>query len=358
MKKTALILSFCLVLLAGCGRVDSADNSGNVKPFEIENTTKTGSDNDENGNSAQAVQTGAAVTTVSGDTATTTVRTGQVQLVKRTGVTPTAQVTTPAPPTRPSTPSGGNNGGGNSSPVQTNPPATSIHRPAATTTVTTTPAPVGPTVITKDNITCSLKDNGVEIAVTAQDGSVKTQLIGLDQNIVEGIKNAYAEGKTAPSQRIVIADFDFDGVDEIFIPTEIGEYNTLGVYKKYDDASGQYADWSGMDAVSGYAEANSETLTIQFTTRKNEHEYEVLTYTWENIIGDDGQIIGRQLVPVNSVNHYRLDDSAEELWNVYIDYCDYVGGAKQITKREKVIFNEVYEIVGAEEIDITWETRA
>ncbi|MBP3380623.1 MAG: hypothetical protein J6K77_07165 [Ruminococcus sp.] len=358
MKKTALILSFCLVLLAGCGRVDSVDNSGNVKPFEIENTTKSGSENDVTGDHDPAVQTGAAMTTVSGDTVTTTVRTGAVQLVKRTGVTPPAQVTTPTPPIRPNTPSGGNNGGGGNTPAppQTNPPATSIHRPAATTTVTTTPAPIGPTVITKDGITCSLKDNGVEVRIKAQDGSEKTQLIGLDQNIVEGIKNAYIEGKTAPSQRIVIADFDFDGVDEIFIPTEIGEYNTLGVYKKYDEASGQYTDWDGMNAVSGYAEANGDTQTIQFTTRKNEHEYETLTYSWQDIVDDNGQVIGKQLVPVNSVNHYRLDDSPEELWNVYVDYCDFADGKKQITKREKLIFNEVYEVVGAEEIEITWET--
>lgn len=355
MKKTALILSFCLVLLAGCGRVDSVDNNGNVKPFEIENTTKNGSEN--GGSSDLAVQTGAAVTTVSGDTATTTVRTGSVQLVKRTGVTPTAQVTTPTPPTRPNTPSGGNNGGGNSSPVQTNPPATSIHHPAATTTVPTTPAIVGPTVITKDGITCSLKNNGVEVTIKAQDGSEKTQLIGLDKSIVDGIKNAYIEGKTADSQRIVIADFDFDGVDEIFIPTEIGDYNTLGVYKKYDGASGQYTDWSGMDAVSGYAEADGDSQTIQFTTRKNEHEYETLTYSWQDVVDENGQIVGKQLVPVNSVNHYRLDDSPEEMWNVYVDYCDFVDGRKQITKREKLIFNEVYEIVDAEEIEITWETR-
>lgn len=356
MKKTAFILSFCLVLLAGCGRVDSAENSGNVKPFEIENTTNATTENDVSGDSDIAVQTGSAVTTGNESTATTTVRTGAVQLVKRTGVIPTAQVTTPAPPHRPSAPSGG--GVNTPAPNQTNPPATSIHRPATTTTtVTTTTAPVGPTVITKDSITCSLKDNGVEISVKAEDGSQKTQLIELDKSIVEGIKNAYAEGKTAPSQRIVIADFDFDGTDEIFIPTKIGEFNTLGVYKRYDDASGEYADWSGMDAVSGYAEANNEAQTIVFTTRKNEHEYETITYSWQDIVGDDGQITGRQLIPVNSVNHYRLDDSPEELWNVYVDYCDFVNGTKQITKREKLLFNEVYEIVGAEEIDITWETR-
>ncbi len=357
MKKTALILSFCLVLLTGCGRVDSAENSGNVKPFEIENTTKATTENDVNGDPDIAVQTGSAVTTDNGNTVTTTVRTGAVQLVKRTGLIPTAQVTTPAPPTRPSAPTGGGNVN-HPAPHQTNPPATSIHHPATTTTVvTTTPAPVGPTVITKDNITCSLKDNGVEVSVKAEDGSQKTQLIELDKNIVDGIKNAYAEGKTAPSQRIVIADFDFDGVDEIFIPTEIGEFNTLGVYKKYDDASGEYADWSAMDAVPGYAEANADTGNIVFTTRKNEHEYETITYSWQEIVGDDGQVTGKQLVPVNSVNHYRLDDSPEELWNVYVDYCDFVDGVKQITKREKLIFNEVYEIVGAEEIDITWETR-
>lgn len=357
MKKTALILSFCLVLLSGCGRVDSVENSGNVKPFKIENTTKTGSESDVDGDSEIAVQTGAAVTAANGDTVTTTVRTGSVQLVKRTGVTPSAQVTTPTPPSRPTSPTGG--GGGNTpTPNQTNPPATSVHRPATTTAaVTTTPAPVGPTVISKDNITCALKDNGVEVTVKAGDGSEKTQLIGLDKNIIEGIRNAYAEGKTSDSQRIVIADFDFDGVDEIFIPTEIGEYNTLGVYKKYDDASGEYSDWSGMGSVSGYAEANSDSQTITFTTRKNEHEYQTITFSWQDIIDENGQVSGKQLVPVTSVNHYRLDDSAEELWNVYVDYCDFVNGTKQITRREKLIFNEVYEIIGAEEIEITWETR-
>lgn len=357
MKKTALILSFCLVLLSGCGRVDSVENSGNVKPFEIENTTKTGSENDVNGDSDVPVQTGIAATAANGETVTTTVRTGSVQLVKRTGMTPSTQVTTPAPPSRPSSPSGG--GGGNTpAPNQTNPPATSVHRPATTTAaVTTTPAPVGPTVVSKDGVTCTLKDNGVEITVKAADGSEKTQLIELDKNIIQGIRNAYEEGKTADSQRIVIADFNFDGVDEIFIPTEIGEYNTLGVYKKYDDASGEYADWSGMDSVSGYAVANSDTQTITFTTRKNEYEYKTLTFSWQDVIGDDGQFIGKQLVPVNSVNRYRLDDSQEELWNVYVDYCDFVDGTKQITKREKLIFSEVYEIVGAEEIEITWETR-
>lgn len=160
--------------------------------------------------------------------------------------------------------------------------------------------------------------------------------------------NAYAEGKTEPQTRVVIRDFDFDGNPDLFIPQEITDINTSGVFRRYETETGTFEKWEEISDITGYAETDEENGTIIFTTTKNEYEYDTKIYSWN----EEGQ-----LVPVSRKIQFRINDSESEMWNVYVDYCEYPDGNETIVKRERLIFNDVYEIVGSQEIEIEWTLR-
>lgn len=335
MKKTAIILALFIAVLSGCGRVDSVDVDGEIKPFEIEQTTQDENSEDPE-NTDIPVVTG--ITTASDDhAAVTTMRTGAVNLVKRSGVVTTARVIPPSRgtvviPSRGTTPRPSNN---------TSPSTTTVATRVSTAPVTTAPPIEDHLVVSKDDLSCHVKNGVIEIVKNGV--SLQTVEISTD-----AVTEADANGNTEERAKICICDFDFDGNDDIFIPQEIGEFNTLGVFKRYDPNTGKFENWSEIEAITGYVVAYPDDQSLSFTSRKNEMEYEVKNFKWNDDKTLSAFLLKRQ---------YKLEGAEPDTWDYYVDTFEYPNGNETIVKREKLIFNDDNEIVGTQEVDIEWETR-
>lgn len=332
MKKTALISLIFLACLAGCGRVDSVDTD--VKPFEIEKTTTTAADAAQTTMSNDAFIQFGTNTTV--DPAMTTTGTLKVNLIKRSTVAG-GNVTTPARSTV-KVPSGVT-----ASP-STRPASQQTHTTVAPQTtappVTTQPQPEKmPDPVVRDNYQSAITANGVEIK---RDGEV-LQTIQIDTS---KILAAYADGKEHYTSNILINDFDFDGHYDLFIPQDVDDYNTMGIFMRYDSATDSFVTWQAMSEIKNYASTNDMDGTISTTSRKNSLEYSNMTYEWSN----------GNLALVHAERQYRLDDASGNA-NYYIDYFTFSGGTDTLIKREKVNFDDAGNVTGTEEISIEWTMR-
>lgn len=336
MKKTALISLLFVACLAGCGRVDSVDTD--VKPFEIEKTTTAATD------AAQTtmpngvyLQLGTATTA---DPSMTTTATLKVNLVKRSSI-PGGNVTTPArntvktparvtvapPATRPTTP--------------TKPPTKTTAAPQTTAPPATTQASPAkmPDPVVRDNYRSAITANGVEIK---RDGEV-LQTIHIDTS---KILAAYADGKEHSTSNIFMNDFDFDGHYDIFIPQDVDDYNTMGIFMRYNPETDSFEEWQGMSEIKNYAWTDDMDGTISTTSKKNALEYSNMTYEWS-----DGN-----LVLIHAERQYRLDDASGNA-NYYIDYFTFSDGTDTLVKREKVNFDGDGNVTGSTEISIDWTMR-
>lgn len=332
MKKTALISLLFLACLVGCGRVDSVDTD--VKPVEIEKTTTTADGSIQTTMPNDAVFQLGTTTTV--DPAMTTTGTVQVNLIKRSTVAG-GSITTPArgtvripsgvtvSPTRPATSQQTRT---TAAPQTTAPPATTQAQPEKM-----------PDPVVRDNYQSAITANGVEIK---RDGEV-LQTIQIDTS---KILAAYADGKEHSTSNIFINDFDFDGHYDIFIPQDVDDYNTIGIFMRYDSVTDSFVTWQAMSEIKNYASTNDMDGTISTTSRKNGLEYSNMTYEWSN----------GSLSLVHAERQYRLDDASGNA-NYYIDYFTFSGGADTLIKREKVNFDEAGNVTGTEEISIDWTMR-
>ncbi len=337
MKKSALITLLFVACLAGCGRVDSVDTD--VKPFEIEKNGTTTAD------AAQTTMPNGAIaqlgTATTADPSVTTTGTVKVNLVKRSSI-PGGNVTTPArntvktparvtvspPATRPATP--------------TQPPTKTTAAPQTTAPPVTTQAPPAklPDPVVRENYQSTITASGVEIK---RDGKV-LQTINIDTS---KILAAFADGKEHSTSNISMNDFDFDGHYDIFIPQDVDDYNTIGIFMRYNPETDSFEQWQGMsDIIKNYAWTNDADGTVSTSSRKNAFEYSNMTYEWS----------GGNLTLVHAERQYRLDDASGNA-NYYIDYFTFSNGADTLVKREKVDFDGEGNVTGSTEIPIEWTMR-
>lgn len=341
MKKTAILLALCMAALSGCGRVDSVDVDSDLQPFEIEKTTSESDDSD------SAVVPSAAVTTVSGEiqAGVTTVKTGAVNLIKRTGVVTAAKRT--AAPSRGTirVPSRPNN---TQRPVRTTSAATvttAVVTSAIVVTeppVTTIPDSENPAVVVRDDMTCRVGENS--ISVTYKGEPVQNIQISTDFML-----DAYANGNTDSSVLLNINDYDFDGHYDLFVPQSSDNFNTYGKYLRFNPETNVFEEWSAINGISTAALTSAEDGTLTSTVKTNDTEYEEKTYKWQTVNEETGE---KQLTLIRKKKQFLLDTAAP--YDIYIDYYEYTNGTEEIVKREKHIYDENNQYVGVEEIPIEW----
>lgn len=339
MKKTAILLALCMTALSGCGRVDSVDVDNDLQPFEIEKTTSEADDPD-----SEEIPF-AAVTTVSGENhaSETTVKTGAVNLVKRTGVVTAAKRT--AAPSRgtvkvPSRPNNNNT----QRPAGTTAAATVTTTVAAVTEppVTTIPNSENPAVVVRDDMTCRIGEGS--ISVTYKGEPVQNIQISTDF-----ILNAYANGNTDPSFLLNITDYDFDGHYDLFVPQSSDDYNTYGTYLHFNSETNVFENWSALSGISTSALTAAEDGTLTSTVKTNGTEYDEKTYKWQTVNEETGE---KQLTLIRRKKQFLLDTA--DPYDVYIDYYEYTNGIEEVVKREKHIYDENNQFIGVEEIPIEW----
>ncbi len=341
MKKTAILLALCMAALSGCGRVDSVDVDSDIKPFEIEKTTS------EEGDPDSAETPSAAVTTVSGElqSGVTTVKTGAVNLIKRTGVVTAAKRTVAPSRGTVRVPSRPNNN--TQRPAGTNAPT--VTTAVVTTTVaatephiTTIPDSENPAVVVRDDMTCRVGENTISV-------TYKGEPVQNIQVSTEFMLNAYANGNTDPSVLLNINDYDFDGNYDLFVPQSSDDYNTYGKYLRFNPETSLFEEWSAIGDISTSALTASDDGTLTATVKTNGTEYEEKTYKWQTINEETGE---KQLTLIRKKKQFLLDTANP--YDVYIDYYEYTSGTEEIVKREKHIYDENNQFIGVEEIPIEW----
>lgn len=341
MKKTAVILTLCMLVLVSCGKADVVEDSNplNIQKATVNTTTtnereeyKSPFGNSRSESSEVQITTPAETTVLENDIPVTTVRTGSAVLVKRTGVIPPSRGNVVIPyasnvvhVTKTTA---------INTTIAKKTTVTKTMAQATSTTVVTTMATENPADVTNGDITCRVQENGVEII---RDGKT-IQLIEIN---TEEMLYFYAESITDPSTLINIEDFDFDGYDDLFIPQNIGTLNTNGVYMHYNPETETFEEWEAMSEIKTYIFLDKENQKLKTSVRESASDHEGWTYIWND---------NKQLELVESWLQYAVDG------NIFVDYYEYPNGEKNLLRREQHIYDEDGHFVKTIEVPLEEET--
>lgn len=175
----------------------------------------------------------------------------------------------------------------------------------------------------------TVTEKGVEI--TQNNEIIQT----IEGNFLEELSSYNDIGKT-PEEFIVNEDYDFDGYDDLFIPTLIGRPNTPGTYYRYNAETGFFDEWDELNKIKLLASANPEAQTITLHENGSAVDRESTVYKWDNSV----------LKPISRERQYYSDQ-------LYIDTFEYdENGNQALVKRERVILDEDNNWLGTEEIEI------
>ncbi|WP_294752851.1 hypothetical protein [uncultured Ruminococcus sp.] len=215
-----------------------------------------------------------------------------------------------------------------------------VHR--TTTAASTTSVAESPTQTTsydpKDysNISFSLgtKPNEIKVIRKSKNGeeTAVQQLKDVDTTEIE--KELKNDDEKKLDDFIISADFDDDSYPDIFIIENQNELNKSGKYYRYDPESGEYTLWKEMNALKNLVELKElEDGNISVFDRKDEFEYELKTYTWDN---------DSKLVLKSSIHQYPVENGTDDP-DIYLEYVYYDAGGDEISRELKDISGNIIE---------------
>ena len=259
MKKYILPV-ILLALLTGCGKV--TDSSGDESRISIVSGTIEGSA------SPMTTSTRETVT----ENTTTTDQTTTDKKVAGDKIEDTT--TTRKAPTQPTTRSvsGGTSSGRGAGTTRYVPPMPRTTTTTAETTQTTT-------VDYRDQsgLTYAVKEGEIS---EMRDGKNIQRLENVDTDEVLPLLES---SSVSQDEVIVQGDFDFDGINDLFVAEKIGAMNTTGKYYRYDTEKGIYIAWSDLNKRQFKASLNSNDNTLTFYDKSEDKiEYESWTCKWND----------------------------------------------------------------------------
>lgn len=136
-----------------------------------------------------------------------------------------------------------------------------------------------------------------------------------------------------PEDCLNTTDFDFDGFDDLFIPTD--HLSAVGVYYRFNPETELFEEWNALNQIgeSVYTEKESESL-ISSHYDIDRKESEKCIYQWENA----------SLVRVSrELSYYGADGER---------YTDYFDSTDTLIKREHLLYDGYGHLKSAEEIEI------
>lgn len=350
MKKKAILFSLLMAAFTGCGRVDSVEVD-DITPHEIEQSI-----DEDNGEKTPKITlaTKKTVTTTaashSNNSETTTVPVSG-HLVKRTNISKktiasirrtTANSVRPSNTTTKITASNGT--GTNTSTTGTGTTAITTSVITTTTTAATTSNKVDPAYVSRDDMTCHVTENTIEVTIKGE----PVQNISIDTSYM---LDAFANGTTDPENCINICDLDFDGNFDLFIPQSKDEYNIYGKFLHFNPQTILFEEWDAMSGITTYTSSSADDGTICSTIRKDNMEFEENTYQWKIIDELTGK---KELRFIGKIKQSRIDDTPDNQYKVYKDYYEYSDGVETIVKRQKITFNENGEVIETEDMSTEW----
>lgn len=136
---------------------------------------------------------------------------------------------------------------------------------------------------------------------------------------------------------ITCEDFDFDGYDDLFIPSKLGVPNRPGTYYHYNTETQLFEIWKEISELKVCAQTDPDNKTLSQTITGSAAYHKTTVYKWS----------GSQLLPVSREIQYSIGD------DILIDSYEYDENSSEILiKREKALFDENNYWAGTEEIEI------
>lgn len=346
MKKTAIILTLCMLALVSCGKADTVEES---KPLNIQkatvNTTSTNEreeykspfrNNSSESTEPQITDTVAEDITTDGSFTfpVTTVQTVTVNLVKRTGIA--------APNISPSRgtviiPYASNvvrttkTTATKSTAMTMKNTSTKQTGTAVSTVSTAVTATTNPSDMTNGDITCRIQDNGIAIIRNGK----TVQLIETD---IKSILDEYQDKIPNPSTLITLKDYDFDGYDDLYIKQ--GGFRTpnpYGVYMHYNPETKKFETWEQLSGINTVIWVDEENQKLNTSVTGSAVDHESWTYIWNE---------DKKLQLIGSLLQYAVEE------DVFIDYFEYPDGEKTLVRREQIILDDEHNIIDTTEIPL------
>lgn len=144
----------------------------------------------------------------------------------------------------------------------------------------------------------------------------------------------------APEEFLTIADFNFDGYDDLFVPHGIGAANISGKYFYMNPTRdfNPFEEWDELNKIGFLMSVDSENKILNFSSHISAVDHDWIIYKWNN----------GKLQPVSREFQY------ESVYDnrIYINRFEYDDDGKEtFVKRERVLLDENNEWLGTEEVE-------
>ena len=183
-----------------------------------------------------------------------------------------------------------------------------------TTTTTTTAEPTQTTTVDyrdQSDITFSVKSGEVSVM---RDGKNIQRLENVDTDEVLPLLES---SSLSQDEVIIQGDFDFDGVNDLFVAEKIGPMNTTGKYYRYDPEKGIYMAWSDLNKRQFKASVNSnDNILVFYDKNEDKIEYESWTCKWNE---------KKELITVEYERAYKDANDPEKVYYETVRYDDETG---------------------------------
>lgn len=142
----------------------------------------------------------------------------------------------------------------------------------------------------------------------------------------------------APEEFLTIADFNFDGYDDLFVPHGIGVANVSGKYFYMNPTRdfNPFEEWDELNKIGLLMSVDSENQVLNLSETGSAVDHEVTVYKWKT----------GKLHPVSHEIQYAVYNQ------IYIDHFEFDDAGKEtFVKRERVLLDENNEWLGTEEVE-------
>lgn len=143
----------------------------------------------------------------------------------------------------------------------------------------------------------------------------------------------------APEEFLTIADFNFDGYNDLFVPYGIGAPNVPGKYFYMDPTKqlNPFKEWDELNQIGLLMSIDVDNQNLILSETGSAVDHEVTAYKWEN----------RKLRSVSREVQYATYNN-----QIYIDHFEYDRTGKEtFVKKERALLDENKEWLGTEEVE-------
>lgn len=165
--------------------------------------------------------------------------------------------------------------------------------------------------VNANDIYFDVNENGINVMIQNNENPIQVISGDFASNII-----SYSEEVSiTPADLLVSSDFDFDGYNDLFIPTTFGTTNLPGIYYKYNSDKNIFEEWNELSNIGFLMTCQPTNNTLVLNVSGSAVDNEQTAYKWNSgkivpftyrvqYAGDDGQIY---------IDDYTYNDNGEKV---------------------------------------------